>query len=237
MQKLAEVCIKRPVFATMLVMAFVVVGAASWFRLGVDRFPAVDLPTVNVRVELPGASTEEVETQVAQKLEEQINTIQGINELRSISGSGAVIIIVTFGLNRQIDVAAQDVRDKVAIATRNLPREILPPIVSKFDNDQAPVITIALSGDRTLRELTEIADKIVRPQLERSSGVGEVRIIGGLPRAVNVWVDPDRLAAYQIRTSPTPDERSSWGRTRSEEHTSELQSLAYLVCRLLLEKK
>src|SRR5713226_9368627 len=198
MQKLAEVCIKRPVFATMLVMAFVVVGAASWFRLGVDRFPAVDLPTVNVRVELPGASTEEVETQVAQKLEEQINTIQGINELRSISGSGAVIIIVTFNLNRQIDVAAQDVRDKVAIAIRNLPREILPPVVSKFDNDQAPVVTIALSGERSLRELTEVADKVVRPQLERSAGVGEVRIVGGLLRAVNVWVDPDRLAAYQI---------------------------------------
>src|SRR5438876_907492 len=198
MQKLAEVCIKRPVFATMLVMAFVVVGAASWFRLGVDRFPAVDLPTVNVRVELPGASTEEVETQVAQKLEEQINTIQGIQELRSISGAGTVIVIVTFNLNRQIDVAAQDVRDKVAIAVRNLPREILPPIVSKFDNDQRPVVTIALSGERSLRELTEVADKIVRPQLERSSGVGEVRIVGGLARAVNVWVDPDRLAAYQI---------------------------------------
>src|SRR3989454_2729258 len=198
MQKLAEVCIKRPVFATMLVMAFVVVGAASWFRLGVDRFPAVDLPTVNVRVELPGASSEEVETEVAQRLEEQINTIQGINELRSISGPGAAIIIVTFNLNRQIDVAAQDVRDKVAIAVRNLPREILPPVVSKFDNDQAPVVTIALSGERSLRELTEIADKTVRPLLERSSGVGEVRIVGGLPRAVNVWVDPDRLAAYQI---------------------------------------
>src|SRR5882672_9146990 len=198
MQKLAEVCIKRPVFATMLVMAFVVVGAASWFRLGVDRFPAVDLPTVNVRVELPGASTEEMETQVAQKLEEQINTIQGINELRSISGAGTTIVIVTFNLNRQIDVAAQDVRDKVAIAIRNLPREILPPVVSKFDNDQAPVVTIALSGERSLRELTEIADKQVRPQLERSAGVGEVRIVGGLLRAVNVWVDPDRLAAYQI---------------------------------------
>jgi len=198
MQKLAEVCIKRPVFATMLVMAFVVVGAASWFRLGVDRFPAVDLPTVNVRVELPGASTEEVETQVAQKLEEQINTIQGIQELRSISGAGTVIVIVTFNLNRQIDVAAQDVRDKVAIAVRNLPREILPPVVSKFDNDQAPVVTIALSGERSLRELTEVADKQVRPQLERSAGVGEVRIVGGLLRAVNVWVDPDRLAAYQI---------------------------------------
>src|SRR3989475_8654318 len=204
MQKLAEVCIKRPVFATMLVMAFVVVGAASWFRLGVDRFPAVDLPTVNVRVELPGASTEEVETQVAQKLEEQINTIQGINELRSISGSGAVIIIVTFNLNRQIDVAAQDVRDKVAIAIRNLPREILPPVVSKFDNDQAPVVTIALSGDRALRELTEVADKIVRPQLERSTGVGEVRIVGRVPPAVSGWVDPDRLAAYPVPVTAAP---------------------------------
>src|SRR2546426_2754747 len=182
----------------MIVMALVVVGAASWFRLGVDRFPAVDLPTVSVRVELPGASTEEIETQVAQRLEEQINTIQGINELRSISGPSAAVVIVTFNLNRQIDVAAQDVRDKVSIAIRNLPREILPPIVAKFDNDQAPVVTIALSGERSLRELTEIADKTVRPLLEHSVGVGEVRIVGGLPRAVNVWVDPDRLAAYQI---------------------------------------
>jgi HAE1 family hydrophobic/amphiphilic exporter-1 len=205
MQKLAEVCIRRPVFATMLVMAFVVVGATSWFKLGVDRFPAVDLPTVSVRTELPGASTEEIETQVAQRLEEQINTIQGINELRSISGPGAAVVIVTFNLNRQIDVAAQDVRDKVAIAIRNLPREILPPIVSKFDNDQAPVVTIALSGDRSLRELTEVADKTVRPVLERSSGVGEVRIVGGLPRAVNVWLDPDRLAAYQIPITSVRD--------------------------------
>src|SRR5438132_1840619 len=205
MQKLAEVCIKRPVFATMLVMALVVVGSASWMRLGVDRFPAVDLPTVSVRVELPGASIEETETQLAQRLEEQINTIQGIQELRSICGTGTVIVIVTFNLNRQIDVAAQDVRDKVAIAVRNMPREILPPIIAKFDNDQAPVVTIALSGDRTLRELTELADKVVRPHLERSTGVGEVRIVGGLPRAVSVWVDPDRLAAYQIPITSVRD--------------------------------
>src|SRR5437667_2700910 len=182
----------------MIVMALVVVGAASYFRLGVDRFPTVDLPTVSVRVELPGASTEETETQVAQRLEEQINTIQGINELRSISGTGVAIVLVTFNLNHQMDVAAQDVRDKVAIAVRNMPREILPPIIAKFDNDQAPVVTIALSGERSLRELTEIADKQVRPQLERSTGVGEVRIVGGLLRSVNIWVDPDRLAAYQI---------------------------------------
>src|SRR5436309_2827862 len=205
MQKLAEVCIKRPVFATMLVMALVVVGAASWFRLGVDRFPAVDLPTVTVRVELPGASTEEVETQVSQKIEEQVNTIQGIQELRSISSPGNSIIIITFVLSRPIDVAAQDVRDKVSIARRNLPRDIREPIISKTDNDQSPVITVALSGDRTLRELTEVGDKIVKVQLERSSGVGEVRIVGGLPRSVNVWVDPDRLNAYQIPITTVRD--------------------------------
>jgi HAE1 family hydrophobic/amphiphilic exporter-1 len=204
-QKLAEVCIRRPVFATMIVMALVVVGGASYFRLGVDRFPSVDLPTVSVRVELLGASTEEVETQVAQKLEEQINTIQGIQELRSISSPGNAIVIVTFVLGRNIDVAAQDVRDKVSIALRNLPKDVKPPVISKFDNDQAPVVTVALSGDRPIRELTEIADKIVRPQLERSPGVGEVRIVGGLLRAVSVWVDPDRLAAYQIPITTVRD--------------------------------
>src|SRR5262250_1763843 len=205
MQKLAEVCIKRPVFATMIVMALVVVGAASYVRLGVDRFPTVDLPTVTVRVELPGASTEEIETQVTQKLEEQINTIQGIQELRSISTPGNSLIITTFVLSRSIDVAAQDIRDKVSIAQRNLPREVLPPVVAKFDNDQAPVVTIALSGARPLRELTEMADKIVRPILERSTGVGEVRIVGGLARSINVWVDADRLAAYQLPITSVRD--------------------------------
>ena len=205
MQRLAEVCIKRPVFATMIVMALVVVGAASYFRLGVDRFPAVDLPTVTVRVELPGASTEEIETQLTQKLEEQINTIQGIQELRSISTPGNSLVIVTFVLSRNIDVAAQDVRDKVSIAQRNLPRDVRPPIISKFDNDQSPVLTIALASDRSLRELTEIADKIARPQLERSTGVGEVRIVGGLPRSINVWVDADRLAAYQLPITSVRD--------------------------------
>ena len=105
MQKLAEICIRRPVFASMIVLSLVVVGAASYFRLGVDRFPAVDLPTVSVRTELPGASTEEMETQVSQKLEEVVNTIQGITELRSITSPGNSLLIVTFNLNRQIEVA------------------------------------------------------------------------------------------------------------------------------------
>src|ERR687883_366561 len=138
MQKLAEICIRRPVFATMIIMALVVVGTASYFRLGVDRFPSVDLPTVNVRVELPGASTEEIETQVTQKLEEQINTIQGIQELRSISTPGNALVIVPFVLSRSMDGAAQDVRERGALAVPTPPRDTRPPVISKFDNDQAP---------------------------------------------------------------------------------------------------
>src|SRR3989454_1294378 len=205
MQKLAEVCIRRPVFASMIVLALVVVGRASSVRLGVDRFPSVDLPTVTVRTELPGASTEEMETQVSQKIEEVVNTIQGINELRSISSPGNSLLIVTFDLKRNIDVAAQDVRDKVAIAIHNLPRDIKAPIIAKTDNDQTPVLTVAIVGNRSLRELTEIADKTVKVELERSSGVGDVRIVGGLLRAVNVWVDADRLAAYQIPITAVRD--------------------------------
>jgi HAE1 family hydrophobic/amphiphilic exporter-1 len=212
-QKLAEICIRRPVFASMIVLSLVVVGAASYFRLGVDRFPAVDLPTVAIRTELPGASTEEMETQVSQKIEEAVNTIQGISELRSITSPGNSIVIVTFNLNRQIDVATQDVRDKVAAVIRNLPRDVRTPIISKTDNDQAPVMTVAVAGDRSLKELTEIAEKRVKIELERSSGVGDVRIVGGLSRAVNVWIDADRLAAYQI---PITAVRDALGRQNAD---------------------
>lgn len=198
MQKLAEICIRRPVFATMIVLSLVVVGSASFFKLGVDRFPSVDLPTVNVRTSLPGASAEEVESLVTQQIEEVVNTVDGIDELRSISGQGTSIVIATFKLNRNLESAAQDVRDRVNSLGRNLPDDATPPIVQKFDNDSTPVITIALSSERSIRELTEFADKTVRVQLERVSGVGEVRIVGGLDRAINVWIDAERLAAYQI---------------------------------------
>ncbi len=205
MQRLAEICIRRPVFASMIILALTVVGAASYFRLGVDRFPSVDLPTVSIRTSLPGASPEEVETQVSQKIEEAVNTIEGINELRSISAQGISIIVLTFNLNRDIDTAAQDVRDRVATVVRSLPEDVEQPIVSKFDNDSSPILSLALSGNRSIRELTELADKVVKVQMERSKGVGEVRIIGGLERAINVWVDADHLAAYQIPITAVRD--------------------------------
>lgn len=198
MQKLAEICIKRPVFAAMIILALVVVGAASFFRLGIDRFPSVDLPTVAVRTSLPGASPEEIESEVTRPIEEIVNTVDGIDQLRSVSAAGVSIVIVTFKLDRDIDTAAQDVRDRVSTVIRNLPEDATPPIVQKFDNDSAPVLTIALSADRSLRELTELADKIVKVQLERAGGVGEVNVVGGLERAINVWIDAERLAAYRI---------------------------------------
>jgi HAE1 family hydrophobic/amphiphilic exporter-1 len=185
----------------MIVLSLVVVGAAGFFRLGVDRFPSVDLPTVSVRVGLPGAAPEEVESLITQQVEEVVNTVDGISELRSVSGQGTSIVIATFKLDRNLESAAQDVRDRVNTLGRQLPEDATPPVIQKFDNDSTPVLTIALSADRSLRELTELADKTVRVQLERIGGVGEVRVVGGLDRAINVWIDADRLAAYQIPIS------------------------------------
>lgn len=205
MQKLAEICIHRPVFAAMIILSLVVVGSASYFKLGVDRFPAVDLPTVTVRTNLPGASPEEIETLVSQPIEEVVNTVDGIDNLRSVSVQGASIIIATFKLNREIETAAQDVRDRVATVIRNLPPDTKPPVISKVNNDNTPVITVALSGPHSIRELTEYADKIVKVQFERAGGVGEVDVTGGLDRAINIWVDAERLAAYKIPISAVYD--------------------------------
>src|SRR5512145_1126975 len=189
----------------MIILALVVVGATSYVRLGVDRFPSVDLPTVSIRTQLPGASAEEVETEITRRVEEAVNTVAGIDELKSISGPGVSNVIVTFALDRDIDTATQDVRDRVAAVLRNLPKDATAPLISKVDNDAQPVLTAALAGDRPLRELTELADKVVKVRLERSAGVGEVRVVGGLERAVNVWVEADRLAAFQLPITAVRD--------------------------------
>lgn len=205
MQKLAEVCIKRPVFASMLALALCVVGTVSWFKLGVDRYPSVDVPSVRVQTRLPGASPEEVETELSERLEEAVNTVAGIELLRSISGNGSGIVLVTFELERDIDVAAQDVRDRISTVQRNLPQEADPPLVAKVDNDSEPVLQVALVGERSLRELTELADKLVRLQLERASGVGEVRLTGGTERTMNLWLDAGRLASYGLSVAAVRD--------------------------------
>ncbi|MCW8140012.1 MAG: efflux RND transporter permease subunit [Planctomycetota bacterium] len=198
MRGLADVSIARPVFGSMIIVTLVVIGGASWLRLGVDRFPSVDLPTVSVRTTLPGASTEEVETEVSQRIEEAVNQAAGLDELRSISGPGSSVVVARFDLSRDIDAAAQDVRDRVATVLRQLPLDAEAPIISKFDNDTTPVLTLALTGDLPLRELTELAELRVKPLLERSAGVGQVEVVGGLARAVNVWLDAGRMAALGV---------------------------------------
>lgn len=205
MLSLIDLFIRRPVFASMIILAMVVVGTAAYNGLGIDRLPSVDLPSVNVRTTLPGASPEEAESEVSEQIEEVVNTVDGIEELRSISSNGTSFVIATFRLDRDVDVAAQDVRDKIASLGRRLPEEADPPTVGKFDNDSSPVMTFALSGPVSLRELTEIADKTVKPILERSKGVGEVRINGGAARTINIDVDADKLAAYRIPITAVRD--------------------------------
>jgi multidrug efflux pump subunit AcrB len=197
-QKLAELCIRLPVFASMIVLSLVVIGIASYFQLDIDKHPEVELPTVSIRTNLPGASPEEVEVSITQVIEEAVNTVEGITEIRSNAGQGTSNVIVTFNLNRDIETATQDIRDRVNTVLRLLPDDAQPPVISKFNADQSPSLSLALVSDRPLRELNELADKVIKEQLERSAGVGEVKINGGLERAINVSVDPDRLAAYQL---------------------------------------
>ena len=173
MQALARLCVRRPVFASVLIIALVVVGGVGYTRLGVDRYPRVDFPTVAVITRLPGAAPEEVETEVTDKIEESINTIAGIDDLQSVSAEGISQVFVTFVLEKNVDVAAQEVRDKVNRVLAELPRDIDQPIVQKLDPDATPVLSIALSGARTLRETTEFADKVFRRQIESVNGIGQ----------------------------------------------------------------
>src|SRR5574341_302608 len=199
--KLADLCIKRPVFATMLISSLVVLGLFSYAELGVDLFPNVDLPTVTVRTTLKGASVEEMETSVTKPIEEIINTIEGIGELRSVTKEGISTIVVQFVLEKNGDVAAQDVRDKVSTILSQLPVGTDPPVIEKFDIDAKPVMRVAVSGKRNLREVTEIARKQIKEDIESLRGVGAVVLAGGQERAINIVVDPDKLAAYNIPVS------------------------------------
>ncbi|MEP7012732.1 MAG: efflux RND transporter permease subunit [Acidobacteriota bacterium] len=198
MNRLAELCIRRPVFASVLILSLVVVGLFAYGKLGVDRFPKVDFPTVTITTRLVGAGPEDIETEITDKLEEAVNTISGIDQLISISSEGTSQVIVSFVLEKDGDVAAQEVRDRVNTVLGELPQSADPPIIQKIDPDAAPVLSIALAGPVPIRELTEFSDKTLKRQLESISGVGQVRILGGRPRQVNVVADPGKLAALNL---------------------------------------
>jgi hydrophobe/amphiphile efflux-1 (HAE1) family protein len=193
-QWLAALCVRRPIFASVLILVLCVLGIAGYVQLGVDRFPNVDFPYVVVITRQTGAAPEDVETEITDKVEEAVNTISGIDELRSITTEGVSQVVVSFVLDKDVNVAAQEVRDKVNAVLPSLPKDVDLPVIQKLDPDAAPVVLVALrSSGHTIREATELADKRLRRTLESVDGVGEVQLVGGRKRQINVVLDPIRL--------------------------------------------
>ncbi|WP_438033790.1 efflux RND transporter permease subunit [Sorangium sp. So ce204] len=198
MQWLARVCVKRPVFASVLMLVIVVLGVAGYTRLGLDQFPDIDVPYVVITTRLDGAAPEEVEAEISDRIEGAVNTISGIEDLRSTSSQGVSQVVVGFVLEKDADVAAQEVRDKISVVLPSLPKGIDPPIVSRIDLGAAPVLLVSVASDQPIRELSEIVDKRVRRQIESISGVGQVSLIGAQSRQINVWLDPIALRAQGL---------------------------------------
>jgi len=201
MHALAALCVRRPVFATMLIVALMVVGAFSFSTLGLDLYPKIDLPTVVITTTNPGSSAEEIETDITKRVEDAVNTISGIDQLTSVSSEGTSTVVLQFSLDKNGDVGAQEVRDKVNLIISQLPETSKTPVVQKMDPDATPVMQVVVSAARPLREVTEIADKQIRPRLENVPGVGQIRLTGGLKREIRVWVDPGKMRAYNLSVS------------------------------------
>ena len=165
MQWLASLCIRQPVLTWVLMLATVVVGGVGYSKLGVDQFPKMDIPFILVTTTLAGAAPEVVETGITDKIEAAVNTISGIDELRSTSSDGVSQVMLAFTLDKDIDVAAQEVRDHLSTALPELPRGVDQPIVTKVDPDAAPILLITLKAPGSTRDVTELADKHVRRSL------------------------------------------------------------------------
>ncbi len=203
--KIAETSIARPVLAAMMTVALVVFGITAYRNIGVDLFPDVEFPIVTVTVPYPGADPETVETEVTDKIEEAVNTIAGIKTMRSESLEGLAQIFIEFELEENVDIVSQDVRDKVAGVRGDLPLEIDPPIVEKFDVNSSPILSIALSGTAPIRDLTRYADEVIKPQIEGISGVGNVRLVGDRDREVRVWLRQEALESHGLSATDVTD--------------------------------
>jgi HAE1 family hydrophobic/amphiphilic exporter-1 len=196
--RIADFSIRRPVFAFMLIGALVVLGLVSLGRLGTDLFPRIEFPFMAVTTLLEGATPETVESEVSDPIEEQVNTIGGIDELRSISSEGVSQLFVQFGLEEDSDQRAQDVRDKVARARGDLPLDAQPSVVERVDPDAAPILSIMVSGPLPVRDLTRFAKYTVKERIQRIPGVGSATLVGGREREVRLWADARRLRSYGL---------------------------------------
>ncbi len=198
MQWLAEICVHRPVFATVIVMFLTVVGAFSFFTLGVDRFPKIDVPTISVSTSNSGAAPAEMETEVTDPIEGVLNTVPGVDEMRSSSSRGSSRITLSFNLEKDPDQAFQEVQQKLSTITWRLPEEADPPVARKSDPDSSPVLMYAISSPRDITELSDMVEVLIQEKIESSDGVGEVVVFGGRPKQIKLYVDPDRLRAYGL---------------------------------------
>ncbi len=198
MQKLAEICVRRPVFATVIILLLTVIGGFSFFTLGVDRFPKIDIPTVSVSTTNTGAAPQEVETEITDIIEGVVNTVPGIEEMRSSSSQGRSNVTINFNLEKDPDLATQEVRDKVSTIANRLPETADPPVVRKSDPDSSPVLIYSISGPRSSIELTNIVQNQIQERIESADGVGEVVVFGGRQREIKVYIDPARLRAYNL---------------------------------------
>src|SRR6476660_885091 len=203
---LSELCVRRPVFATMLVMSLVVLGIFSFRELGVDLFPRADPATVNVALSLPGASPDEISSSVIEPMEEAISGDAGIDEISARITEGRGNITVRFVLERDLNDASNDVREKVASAIRNVPPTLLPPVITRVAPDADPVMSLIISSDAmSLRTLTELADKQISRAIQTVNGVGQVTIAGSRSREIHIVVDVEKLNSYGLSLTEVRD--------------------------------
>ncbi len=193
--KLADLCIERPVLTLMMTLALVVFGVLGYERLGVDQYPNMEFPVVTVSAQLEGASPEVMEEDVTEVLEEHINTIGGLRSLRSTTFHGAAMIQAEFELERDIDEATQDVRDKVARARYELPPEMDPPVIEKVNIGAHPIVWIPVTSDRSLASITDYMRYTAKPYIETISGVASIELFGRRDRAIRIWLDGKSLRA------------------------------------------
>ena len=198
MQWLAEICVHRPVFATVIVLFLTVVGGFAFFTLGVDRFPKIDLPTISVRTSNPGAAPEEIETEITDVIEGALNTVPGVEEMRSSSSRGSSNVTLTFNLEKDPDVAFQEIQQKLSTVVNRLPESADPPVAQKSDPDSQPILMYTISAPRDVMALTEQIETLVVERISSTDGVGEVFMWGSRTPQVRINVNPDRLRAFNI---------------------------------------
>lgn len=195
---LSDTAIRKPVFTAMMISALIVFGTIGYLRMGVDLFPEVDFPVVTITTTLTGANAEIMDLDVTDVLENEINTIEGIDDLISISSEGVSQIVARFKLDKDIDVAAQDVREKVSVAQRDLPKDIDPPIIAKVDLSAQPIMWISVYGDAPYRQIANYAEKVLKERIQRVPGVGSIMLGGFQDRAVRVWLDGGKMEAHRV---------------------------------------